>query len=115
MTTNLQKKTSKEIGLNITVPDAVCEDKNCPFHGTRRVRGMTFVGKVIRARTPRNVLVEWERLVYIPKYERYERRFTKLFAHNPPCINAQEGNTVTIIETSPISKTKSFVVVQKTG
>lgn len=96
-----------------TESDKMCNDKNCPFHGTRRLRGMTFVGTVIRSKTPRNVLVEWERRVYLSKYERYERRYTKLFAHNPPCINAHEGDVVTIVETSPISKTKTFVVVKK--
>lgn len=110
-----QGNQGKTAGLNVKVPENSCDDKKCPFHGTRTVHGMKFVGKVIRAKTPRNVLVEWERQMYLPKYERYERRYTRVIAHNPPCINAKEGDIVTLIETRPISKTKHFIVIEIGG
>jgi len=56
-----------------------------------------------------------ERMQVIPKYERYERRTSKLHAHNPPCIAARAGDRVKIMECRRLSKTKSFVVVQKLG
>ncbi|MCF7866552.1 30S ribosomal protein S17, partial [Candidatus Woesearchaeota archaeon] len=58
------------------------------------------------------VTVEWERRKYIPKYERYEKRRTKVKAHNPEEIDAKVGDKVIIAETRPISKTKNFVVIK---
>ncbi|RLG74628.1 MAG: 30S ribosomal protein S17, partial [Thermoprotei archaeon] len=49
---------------------------------------------------------------FIKKYKRYERRRSRIPAHNPPCINAKKGDLVKIAETRPISKTVSFVVIQ---
>ena len=60
----------------------------------------------------RTVTVEWERKEYMPKYERYERRRTRVKAHNPDSIAAKMGDIVKIVETRPISKTKSFIVTQ---
>ena len=76
------------------------------------VRGKTFTGKVVSAKMHRTVVVEWERRVLIPKFERYEKRRSKVSAHNPDEINAQEGDIVKIRETRPLSKTKNFVVVE---
>ena len=42
-------------------------------------------------------------------------RKTKLHVHNPPCLNADIGEIVRVIETRPISKTKKFVVIKKIG
>ena len=61
----------------------------------------------------RTVTIEWERKQYLPKFERYEKRRTKLKAHNPACINAKEGDIVTLGETRPLSKTKHFVVLER--
>lgn len=107
-------KASRNIGIDVKAPDKTCEgDGNCPFHGERNVRGRVFVGKVIRAKIPRCVTVEWSGKRFIPKYERYEKIRTRVKAHNPECISAVEGDTVKIIETRKISKTKNFVVVEK--
>ncbi len=76
------------------------------------VRGKTFTGIVVSAKMHKTVLVEWERRVAIPKYERFEKRRSKVAAHNPDEINAQEGDIVKIQETKPISKTKNFVVIE---
>ncbi len=103
----------KTIGFGYTSPKETCTDKKCPFHGQIKVRGRTFVGTVTSAKFARSITVEWERLKFISKYERFEKRKTKVKAHNPECINAKEGDTVTIQECKPISKTKHFIVVQK--
>ncbi|MCA9477525.1 MAG: 30S ribosomal protein S17 [Simkania sp.] len=76
------------------------------------VRGKTFVGKVVSAKMHKTVVVEWERRTLIPKFERYEKRRSKVSAHNPEEINAQEGDIVKIQETRPLSKTKNFAVVE---
>lgn len=75
-------------------------------------RGKTFTGKVIADKMSRTVVVEWERKHFVSKYQRYEKRRTKVKAHNPEDINAKTGDLVTIAQTRPISKTKNFIVVK---
>ena len=94
-------------------PKEKCEgDLNCPFHGSLKIRGRTFTGTVIKRNPHKTVTVEWPRTSYIQKYERYEKKRTRIKAHNPLCINAVIGDKVTIVETRPISKTKNFVIVK---
>jgi small subunit ribosomal protein S17 len=75
-------------------------------------RGRTFTGIVISDKMNKTVTVEWERRRYIPKYERYQKRRTKVKAHNPTTMNAETGDIVNIIETRPLSKTKNFIVTE---
>ena len=90
-----------------------CTDGHCPIHGKLLLRGRKFTGQVISDKMAKTITIQFERRKKIPKYERYETRYTKIKAHNPPCIDAKEGETVTIMETRPLSKTKCFVVVDK--
>lgn len=94
---------------------ASCTDKNCPVHGSIRVRGRAFTGVVISDRMSKTVVVSWTRRVYVPKYERYEKRRSKINAHSPDCMDVHKGNLVKIMETRPLSKTKNFVVVEVLG
>ena len=103
------------VGLGIEPPKQKCEDRNCPFHGTLSVRGRAFEGIVVSDKMARTVTVELEHMHKIAKYERYERRTSKLHAHNPPCIAARAGDKVKLMECRRLSKTKSLVVVQKLG
>lgn len=75
-------------------------------------RGKTFEGTVVSAKMQKTVVVEWEGRRYIPKYERYEKTRTRVSAHNPDEIKAQEGDRVEIKETRPLSKTKHFLVTK---
>ncbi len=75
--------------------------------------GRTFIGTVVSDRMARTVTVAWERRHYVPKYQRYERRYSKIKAHNPDEIDAKVGDKVTVMETRPISKTKHFIVIRK--
>ncbi|MAG38734.1 30S ribosomal protein S17 [Candidatus Woesearchaeota archaeon] len=75
-------------------------------------RGRIFEGKVVSDKMHKTVVVRWEGKKYVPKYERYERTFTKVKAHNPEDINAKQGDFVRIMETRPLSKTKNFIVVE---
>ena len=93
-------------------PDKVCDDPTCPFHGSIRVRGRILKGVVISDKMQRTVTVRVDYVKYDQKYKRYEKRFGKIKAHNPPCINAKVGDIVYIGETRPISKTVHFVVCQ---
>lgn len=110
-----QRPKEKDMGFNVKPPSSACTDSKCPFHGDLKVRGRTFTGIVFRSRAQKTAIVVWQRRHYIPKYERYEKRRTKLHVHNPPCINAEEGDIVRIMECRPLSKTKHFVIVEKLG
>lgn len=90
-------------------------ERNCPYTGTISLRGKQFTGVVVRARMQKSCIVEWERRQYVPKYERYLKVKTRIRSHNPPSINAQEGDIVRIMETRPISKTIHTVVIEKIG
>jgi len=92
-------------------PQTVCNDKKCPWHGNVRVRGVLLTGRVVKARMKNTVVVEREYLVWVPKYMRYERRRSRIHAHNPPCIGAKEGDVVLIGETRPLAKSVAFVVL----
>jgi small subunit ribosomal protein S17 len=102
------------IGIDVKTPENVCDDINCPFHGKLPVRGQTFEGVVTSDKGHNTVVIEREIIRYLSKYERYEKRTVSMIAHNSPCISAKVGDIVKIMECRPISKTKSFVVIEKT-
>jgi len=106
------KENTKEIGFGFKAPKKACVDVHCPFHGDIKIHGRTFVGTVIKKSPHKTVCVEWPRTFYLEKYERYSKRRSRVKAHNPECIDAKIGDKVTIAETRPISKTKTFVVVR---
>ncbi len=103
---------ARNIGIDVQIPAKECEDPNCPFHGILPVRGQVITGKVVSDRMKGTVVVEKDYLHYVRKYNRYEKRHSKIHAHNPPCLAASVGDTVRIAECRPLSKTKSFVVIE---
>ena len=109
------KKMAKSIGLNVQQPKKTCVDVHCPFHGTISVRGRQHVGTVISTKMRRSAVVEWERRLFLPKYERYEKRLTKITVHAPDCLEVKEGDLVRIGETRPLSKTKHYTIVENLG
>ena len=100
-------------GLGLSVPDVPCTDGNCPFHGRLRLHGRRLTGVVASARMRRTANIVIERMTFIKKYDRYDRRKSKLKVHNPECISAKEGDKVDVVECRPLSKTKHFVIVRK--
>ncbi|MDV3277632.1 MAG: 30S ribosomal protein S17 [Nitrososphaerales archaeon] len=99
-------------GLEVVAPRKKCEDDRCPFHGGLKVRGKLLSGKVVSTAGKSFVVVEMEYLNKVAKYNRGERRRSRLSAHLPPCLDLKEGDVVTIGECRPLSKTISFVVVE---
>lgn len=77
------------------------------------VRGGTFVGTVESTKMQKSATVRWEYSEKVPKYERYERRNTKITVHVPEDVEIEEGDEVKVGETKPISKTKSHVIIEK--
>jgi len=103
------------MALSFEKPRKTCDDRNCPFHGTLSTRGRVMEGVVVSAKMDKTVVVRRDYLKYVPKFKRYERRHGHIPAHSPPCLNVEEGNRVKIVECRPLSKTVSFVVVEKVG
>lgn len=101
------------MSLTLKKPKKTCSDRNCPFHGELPVRGRVSEGTVVSAKMDKTVVVRRDYIHYVPKFMRYERRRSRIPSHNPPCINAKEGDHVRIAECRPISKTVSFVIVEK--
>lgn len=108
------KKTTKKITTKVAVAKVECNDMACPKHGNISLRGRSFKGAVIK-KFPKRITIEFERTLYIKKYERYAKRKTKLHARLPVCMDdeVQIGDYVEIKECRPISKIIHFVVTQK--
>lgn len=102
---------AKDIGIDVPAPPGECEDPHCPFHGHLRVRGQLFEGEVVSTRMEGTVTVRRDYLHLVPKFERYEKRSSRIKAHRPPCLPIRAGDRVLVGECRPLSKTVSFVVV----
>ena len=107
----MKKEKVKEI-FGIQPPQKKCSgDSKCPFHGGIPVKNEMFTGKVIKKDISRSATITWNRSKYVPKYERYEVRQSKLRVHNPACIDAQIGQKVIAARTRPLSKTKHHIIL----
>lgn len=107
------KQNVRNIGIEAKPPEGTCQDIKCPWHGKLSLHRKTFEGKVVSDRAEKTVIVRWNYTRYISKYERYEKKHTRVAAYNPKCINAKRGDVVKIAECRPLSKTKTFVVIEK--
>jgi small subunit ribosomal protein S17 len=67
----------------------------------------TLSGSVVSNKMDKTVTVMVERLVKHRLYGKYVKRSNKVYAHDPE-NECQEGDVVTIEETRPLSKTKSW-------
>ncbi len=91
-----------------------CADKQCPVHGKLRLRGRSFKGFAIK-KVPRRVCIEFERIIYVRKYERYMKKKTKIHARLPDCLKDEIniGDYIEVKECRPLSKIIHFCVVRK--
>jgi len=71
----------------------------------------TVTGRVVSDKMDKTITVLVERRVPHPLYKKYIRRSTKLHAHdeNNQC---HEGDTVTIAQCRPLSKSKTWTLVE---
>ena len=99
-------------GLEVAVPKKQCQDERCPFHGSLKVRGRLLSGRVVSTAGKGFVVVQMEYLHKVSKYNRSERRKSRISARVPQCLEVKDGDGVTIGECRPLSKTISFVVVE---
>ena len=108
------KKQNEKKQEKASLASAVCDDRNCPVHGNLKARGRIFEGRVTKKFSTR-VVIEFERMVYAKKYERYYKSKTKIHAKLPKCMNSQInlGDLIKIQECRPLSKIIHFVVIKK--
>jgi small subunit ribosomal protein S17 len=71
----------------------------------------TVTGKVVSDKMNKTITVLVERRVKHPVYGKYMTRSTKLHAHDES-NECNEGDVVTIQETRPISKSKTWKLVR---
>jgi small subunit ribosomal protein S17 len=71
----------------------------------------TLTGKVVSNKMTDTIVVVVERRVQHPKYGKYLRRSTKVYAHDKG-NQCAIGDVVTVCECRPISKTKSWMLLE---
>ena len=91
---------------------AECTDKKCYKHGSLKIRVQVLQCTVVSAKNPRTVTVEVAFIKHVKKYARKARARSKVMAHSPDCINADEGDLVKIGECRKLSKKKSWCVLE---
>jgi small subunit ribosomal protein S17 len=78
--------------------------------GTSKRRRQEKTGVVVRAKMQKTVLVEVERLVMHPLYQKYLRRRSRFMAHDEK-NECRPGDRVTIRESRPLSRHKRWIVM----
>ena len=110
---------SRNIGIPGVIPPKAksedCNDESCPFHGDTRIRGKITQGIVVSKKSKNTVIIRRDYVQFVKKYQRYERRNTRLACHLPECLTQEIeiGDLVRVGESRKISKTKAFIVLNK--
>jgi small subunit ribosomal protein S17 len=78
---------------------------------TEKPKHRPTIGRVVSNKMQKSVTVSIERLVKHPAYGKFIRRTTKVMAHDEEGT-CRAGDTVAIVECRPISKRKSWRVVE---
>jgi small subunit ribosomal protein S17 len=92
---------------SIVAESVATEDVAMEARGRRKER----VGKVVSDKMEKTVIVTLTRQVPHPLYKKYFKKTTKFVAHDER-NDAKTGDTVRIMETRPLSKTKRWRVVE---
>jgi small subunit ribosomal protein S11e len=108
----------KSVGLGFKTPKEAIEgnyiDKKCPFTGNVSIRGRILTGVVKSTKMKRTITIRRDYLHFIKKYQRFEKRHKMLSAHISPAFRTREGDTVTVGQCRPLSKTVRFNVLKVT-
>jgi len=91
-----------------------CNDRDCPVHAGLKTRGRIFEGKVVK-KFERRIVLEFDRMVYNKKYERYAKRRTKIHSRLPRCFEGEiaVGDFVQVRECRPLSKIIHTVLIKR--
>lgn len=99
----LEEKTEEKIEGAKTAE----EKKKTSHSGMRKTR----VGKVLSNKMDKTIIVSEEKRVMHPIYKKFFKKSTKFAAHDPK-NTCDIGDTVKIMETRPLSKTKRWRLVE---
>jgi len=107
------KLVAKEIKAEKAEGLASCTDPRCPVHGSLKTRGAALEGRVVSTKARKTAVVEISFARRVGKYERLEKRRSRIHAHVPDCVSVRRGDVVRIEECRRLSRTKAFVVTKK--
>ena len=108
-----EKTQEKESKLSVgTLKN--CGDRNCHLHGNLKARGRVFEGRVVK-KLHKRISIEFERMIYVRKYERYAKSKVRIHARLPDCMEEfiHVGDLIKVKECRPLSKIIHFVVIDK--
>lgn len=91
--------------------------KNKQFRDTTRGERREVQGLVVSTKMQKTIIVETERMVRHPKYKKFIRRHSRVYAHDEKG-DAKVGDLVRVTEARPLSKLKRFTlttVVKRVG
>lgn len=77
----------------------------------QKVTKRTLTGKVVSDKMDKTITVKVERQVKHPLYGKFIKRSTKVHAHDET-NECKMGDTVTVVESRPLSKSKSWQLVE---
>jgi small subunit ribosomal protein S17 len=77
----------------------------------QKVIKRTLTGKVISDKMDKTITIKVERQVKHPLYGKFIKRSTKVHAHDES-NECKMGDTVTVVECRPLSKSKSWQLVE---
>ena len=109
-----EKKLKSGTILVETPKNSKCDDLKCHVHGNLKIRGRSFEG-VVTKKFSKRITIEFERMSYIRKYERYAKKKRKIHARLPDCMSNEIniGDFVRVRECRPLSKIIHFAVIEK--
>jgi small subunit ribosomal protein S17 len=95
------------------MPETPAEQANAEAPASEMARNARKerVGLVVSSKMDKTITVSIERQIKHPIYGKFIKQTTKLKAHDA-ANDAGEGDTVRIIETRPLSKTKRWRLVE---
>ncbi|MDO8563724.1 MAG: 30S ribosomal protein S17 [Nanoarchaeota archaeon] len=75
-------------------------------------RGRVFAGTVTK-KFPGRVVIEFERTIFVEKYERFYKKKTRIHARLPSGMIIEIGDYIKVRECRPLSKIIHAVVIEK--
>ena len=88
-----------------------------PASATKRNTPIAIRGRIfecfVTKKFPTRVVAEFERTVYVPKYQRFYKKKTRLHARLPSTITIDVGDYIRVQECRPLSKIIHFIVIEK--
>src|SRR5437868_12101952 len=103
----METMAENEQSVETTSTAATLAEASAEARAKRKER----VGKVVSDKMEKTVVVSLTRRVPHPLYKKYFKKTTKFVAHDEK-NDAKTGDTVRIMETRPLSKTKRWRVIE---